>query len=159
VIAFDTDMHAPASGVATIIINAPVETVWRRLAGIQDWPLWNAAVSRVEVSGPILFGTEFRWKAGGLPIRSRIEISDPTRSIGWIGDAPLIHARHVYHLSRIGDSTRLITRESFAGPFARLFPNWCAGMITSSLEQGLSALKIASEADHASAASTARPAA
>jgi hypothetical protein len=157
--AFDIDRAASSSGAASIMVNAPVETVWHFLSGIERWPLWNPEVSQVAVSGPISVGTEFRWKAGGLPIRSRVEVLDPMRSIGWTGDAPLIHARHVYQLTCIGPATRVGTEESFAGPFARLFPKWCASKITSSLEQGLAALKAACEHTKAEAEIPAKPAA
>ncbi|MBF9059055.1 hypothetical protein HKCCSP123_07645 [Rhodobacterales bacterium HKCCSP123] len=156
---FDVDRAASASGAASIIVNAPVETVWHFLTGIERWPLWNTEVSRVAVSGPMSVGTEFRWKAGGLPIRSRVEVLDPMRSIGWTGHAPLIRARHIYRLTSMGPGTRVSTEESFTGPIARLFPGWCASKITSSLEQGLAALRSACEHAKAEAEIPAKPAA
>jgi hypothetical protein len=156
---FDVDRAAPAYGVASIVVNAPVEAVWHFLAGIERWPNWNAGVTRVAVSSPISVGTQFGWNAGGLPIRSRLEVFDPMRSIGWTGTAPLIYARHVYRLSSIGLATKVLTEESFAGPLARLFPKWCANLITSSLEQGLAALRTACEQEVAKTANSANPAA
>lgn len=138
---FDIDRRAPAIGIAATTIDAPIGRVWDRLVAISDWPHWNPAVTRVRLSGPVRLGTRFDWTAGGLPIRSCIEGLDPCHFIGWTGTAPMIRARHVYHLSGQGGMTRVETAESFTGPLAWLLPSLCSRIITASLEQGLAALK------------------
>jgi hypothetical protein len=138
---FDIDRSSSAWGRAADTIDAPLGLVWDRLTSIADWPQWNGAVTRIEVSGPTAIGTNFRWKAGGLPIRSRIECFNIGRCFGWSGKAPLIHARHIYWLSEVDRQVHVEKEESFSGPLARLLPKACSGMIVSALKQGLAALK------------------
>ena len=57
---------APATALAELHIDAPVQIVWSTLADIESWPDWNPDVSSASIQGPIADGTVFRWKAGGM---------------------------------------------------------------------------------------------
>ena len=138
---FDIDRNAPAIGRASIAIDAPVLLVWERLAEIEDWPRWNQAVASATLLGPLRPGSEFDWKAGGLRIRSRLEMVEAPAAIGWTGSAPLIRATHVYRLSENAGVTRVESEEAFSGPFARFLPGVARRLIETSLKQGLASLK------------------
>lgn len=138
---------AAAVAAARSSVAAPIDKVWAVLTDLEHWAQWNSAVRRIDVEGPVGLHTRFKWTAGGLPIRSEIEVFDAPHQVGWTGVAPLIRARHVWTLSADGDTTEVTTEESFDGPFARLLPGLARKILQSSLAQGLEALRIACEQD------------
>lgn len=143
---FDISRTAPAIGRASLRIHAPRSHVWAILSDLSEWPAWNPGVARVTVLGSPAAGIHFEWVAGGLFIRSRIELFDAPHAIGWTGAAPLIWAHHVYRLTELGDGATLVeTEESFSGLFARVLPGVARRMMDRALTGGLEALKTAAE--------------
>ena len=57
------DDDAPAVARAELEITASPEVVWSVLADVERWPSWHPDVKRVEHSGDLVPGSEFRWKA------------------------------------------------------------------------------------------------
>jgi uncharacterized protein YndB with AHSA1/START domain len=141
----DVDRNAPVVATAEIGIAAPSETVWEVISDIARWPSWNPEVKRMTLSGEVAPGSEFRWKAGGVGIRSTIEEVDPPRTIGWTGRAAGLKARHVYHLGRREDATIVTTTESFDGLAARLFRKRMQASVEKALDDGLVHLKAEAE--------------
>ncbi|MCB1334719.1 MAG: SRPBCC domain-containing protein [Roseivivax sp.] len=138
---FDIDRGAPAVGQAEIIVNAPPAAVWSVLTAFDDWPRWNGAIQSMQMDGPLAVGTTFRWRTGGMKIRSQIAVLAAPEVIGWTGVAPLITARHLYQLTDLAGRTKVRTRESFSGLFARLLPGMARQMMEKALEDGLALLK------------------
>jgi uncharacterized protein YndB with AHSA1/START domain len=141
----DVDRNAPVVATAEIAVAAPPETVWDVISDIKGWPSWNPEVRRMTLSGAVAQGSEFRWKAGGVGIRSTIEEVDPPRTIGWTGKAVGLKARHVYHLGRREDTTIVTTSESFEGLAARLFRKRMQASLEKALDDGLAHLKAEAE--------------
>jgi uncharacterized protein YndB with AHSA1/START domain len=141
----DVDRNAPVVATAEIGVAAAPETVWEVISDIGGWPSWNPEVQRLTLSGEVAPGSEFRWKAGGIGIRSTIEEVDPPRTIGWTGRAVGLRARHVYHLGRREDATIVTTTESFDGLAARLFRKRMQASLEKALDEGLIHLKAEAE--------------
>ena len=61
----EVNCKAPVFESVEAQIEAPGEVVWRVLSDLDGWPGWNRGVSRIEVSGPVEVGAEFRHAQAG----------------------------------------------------------------------------------------------
>ncbi len=141
----EVNHDAPATGVAEVLIKAPIDTVWRILSDLEKWPSWNKSVSKIRVNGPLEAGTSFDWKAGGSRIVSRLEEVDPPQRIAWSGRMPGIRAIHVWELKAEDEGTRVHTEESFEGFIVGLLRGLMKKILAKALAQGTAALKAAAE--------------
>lgn len=142
----DVDRSAPVIASAEAFVHAPPTVVWAVQSDLTRWSSWNPDVGALDLRGPLAPGTDFRWKGGGLPIRSTLQVVDAPRRIGWTGRAPLgLHAVHVWTFEAVDGGTRVRTEESFAGPLPRLLPGVFRRMLADALEKGLAALKAEAE--------------
>ena len=142
---FEIDQSARAQARAFIVIDAPRHAVWALIADPETWPNWNSGVEWVGAVGRMEVGTQFEWRAGGMTIRSTVQALEEPSVIGWTGRAPLISARHVWHLMDEGAQTRVETAESFRGAYASLLPGHARRTIQNALQQGLADLKVECE--------------
>jgi uncharacterized membrane protein len=141
----DVNRNAPVVVDSEIEVAAPPEAVWEVISDIERWPSWNPEVKSVALTGPVAPGSEFRWRAGGVTIRSTLEEVDPPRIIGWTGKAAGLRARHVYHLGRRDDVTFVTTAESFEGLAARLLRKRFQATLEKSLDASLAHLRAEAE--------------
>jgi uncharacterized protein YndB with AHSA1/START domain len=141
----EVNRNAPVVADSEIEVAAPAETVWEVISEIGRWPSWNPEVKAMDLRGNVAPGTEFRWKAGGVTIRSKLEEVEPPRLIGWTGRAVGLKARHVYHLGRRDDVTFVTTAESFDGLAARLLRKRFQATLEKSLDAGLAHLRAEAE--------------
>ena len=105
----------PVFGTAEIDVDAPVETVWRVLTELEQWPSWNPDVTSMTVDGPLARGTVFRWKAGPRTIVSTIERVEPPRTVVWSGKTLGVKATHAWHFEQVGEKTHVLTEEALRG--------------------------------------------
>jgi len=98
-----------------IIINSPVEKVFKVLSDIKNWPSWQSSVTRTEINGPIEVGAKFKWKAGGLNINSELHTFNTNSEIGWTGRIWWIQAVHNWYLRYDNQTTKVIVEESLHG--------------------------------------------
>ena len=145
VFSMEINRDAPVLGKATIGIAARPERVWDVLTDIEAWPAWNPDVKSARLSGGLAPGSEFRWKAGGVKIRSRLEEVDAPRQIGWTGKTIGIKARHVYRLEAHPSGTRVASEESYDGWAATLFSGRMQSTLQAALDNGLLHLKAEAE--------------
>jgi hypothetical protein len=137
----EINRQAPACAAAQTYIEAPVALVWSIQTDLEGWPDWNPDVGSMDLRGPISPGTEFRWKAGGLPIVSKFEEVDRPQRIVWTGRTLGIRAIHVWRFEERASGVAVQTEESFDGPVARLFARTMRRTLATSLEKWLAALK------------------
>jgi hypothetical protein len=135
----------PVYGTAEIDVDAPVETVWRVLTELEQWPSWNPDVTSMTVGGPLAQGTVFRWKAGPRTIVSTIERVEPSRSVVWSGKTLGVKATHAWHFERVGEKTHVLTEEALRGLVARLLRGSLQKTLDAALENGLKNLKAEAE--------------
>jgi uncharacterized protein YndB with AHSA1/START domain len=76
-------------------IDAPVETVWRILTDLRDWPVWGPTVAGAELDGegPLERGAQGRvWTPVGVPLPFEIHLFEPGRCWGWkVAGVPATH--------------------------------------------------------------------
>lgn len=98
-----------------IVINSPVEEVFKVLSDIKNWPSWQSSVTRTEINGPVEAGVKFNWKAGGLNISSQLHTVNSNSEIGWTGKIWWIRAVHNWYLINDNQKTKVIVEESLTG--------------------------------------------
>jgi len=143
-----TNETAPAFAKQEAHINAPIQVVWSILTDFEKWPEWNESVKEMRFQGPVEAGAEFRWKAGGMRIRSRIEQFTSPFTIVWSGRTMGIRAIHSWTLTEETNGTNVRTEESFEGLMAWLFASLMRRMLANALQQGRAALKNEAEKKH-----------
>lgn len=112
----ETDTHAKAYATDSIMINAPVEEVYSRLADINHWPGWFQGVTEAKVNGPVKEGAVFVWKAKGYKIESKLHTIRPNSAIGWTGKVWWINAVHNWRFKPVANrQTKVVIQESFSG--------------------------------------------
>ena len=126
-------------------IDAPPEVVWEVLTRLEDWPSWNTDVKWIRVDGPLVPGTEFRWKAGPGTIVSTLDKVDEPSYISWHGRTLTIDAYHEWWLEPRDGGTFVRTEEAFFGLLARLLRGPLEKMLDKSFANALARLKQESE--------------
>ena len=76
---------APVITRLQIVIDAPVETVWKVFADVNNWSQWQKEISGSKIEGAFQAGTSFNWKTHGLTIRSTFHTVDINNKVGWSG--------------------------------------------------------------------------
>jgi hypothetical protein len=113
---------------AELIIDAPPQRVFDRLADFAAWPSWMPAsfvpVVRAGSASPLRLGDRIKVKVGGAPFGStlRISVLERPREIGWRGGVRgLLWAEHRFVLEPDGDRrTRVRSIETWRGALAGL---------------------------------------
>jgi len=136
----EIDSAAPAVARGVIDIAAAPEVVWGVLSDIDGWPTWNPSIASAELDGELVHGSTFRWKAGPGTITSTLRHVDPPRELGWTGKTFGINAVHVHRLEQRGDSTRVISEESWDGLPVRLLRGRMQKTLQKALDDGLQSL-------------------
>ena len=111
----EVDSSAKCFSKEEIIIKSPVENVFEILSDINNWPSWQRRVTKAEIKGPTKPGVEFKWKAGGLKINSKLHTINANSEIGWTGRIWWIKAVHNWYLSNENNETKVIVKESLNG--------------------------------------------
>jgi uncharacterized membrane protein len=136
---------APVKSRNQLEIDAPLDTVWKILTDIRNWPVWQKAVSQTKVFGEIAEGTRFNWKAGGLFFRSSIHTAKPETEFGWTGTTLGTSAIHNWTLEAKGGKTLVTVEESLQGLLPKMFRGYFQKNLDSGVLTNLQELKTASE--------------
>ena len=107
--------QAPIVARKEIFIQAPQEALWRVLTGIDNWNQWQPGVAWAKLNSPLVAGSVFHWKAGGLKITSTLEVVETNRRIGWTGTALGIKAGHLWVLTPRENGMQVVSEESMDG--------------------------------------------
>ncbi|MET9778975.1 SRPBCC family protein [Streptomyces sp. NPDC006367] len=112
------DEKAPVIARDDIVIDAPLDRVWRIQTDVENWPAWQPGVSSSvkQTRGPLRPGSSWVWSTEGLEnITSTVEQVQPGRRIVWGGPAQGITAVHVWTFTRTEDGVHVHTEESWTG--------------------------------------------
>jgi uncharacterized protein YndB with AHSA1/START domain len=137
----EINAKAPAVARHQIVINAPIETVWQLLSGINQWSIWQQDISNVKLDGSLATGSVFRWKSGGATIISQIQEIEPPHRLGWTGKAMGANARHLWTLAPKADGVLVKVEESFDGLVVLLLRGMMQKNLDTSLQSWLRQLK------------------
>jgi hypothetical protein len=143
------DDGAPVFSFAEAEIDAPIETVWKILTAIEQWPTWNPDVKFVSLDGPPVERATFRWKAGPSTITSTVIRLDRPRLIAWTGKTLGIRAIHVWRLEPHDVRTLVRTEESYEGLIARVLRRPLQKLLDRTLADVVRHLKVEAESHDA----------
>jgi uncharacterized protein YndB with AHSA1/START domain len=115
----EIDHKAPATAEGEIHIAAPPAAVWDVISTLDAWPAWSPDIKSVNVDGPVVSGTVFRWKSGSSSLTSVLQVVDPPRELAWTGKTMGITAVHVFRFEPDGPGTRVRSEESWKGAIRR----------------------------------------
>jgi len=114
----------------TVVIDAPIETVWEVFAEIEHWADWNPVCRecRFETGDTVAEGAciSFELNPLVLPMRIAPVVTDcnPGRSVTWTGEKWGVHAAHTFNFEPAESQVRLESVETFSG-----FMLWPARLI------------------------------
>jgi len=111
----EADSAAKCYARGEITIDSGIEKVFGILSDINNWPEWQINVSMASIDGNTETGNKFKWKAGGLTIRSKLHTVSPFQEIGWTGRIFWIKAVHNWFLFDDNGKTRVVVEESLKG--------------------------------------------
>jgi len=66
------DRDAPVIARHEIVINAPLDTVWRLQTDVNNWPAWQTDITTARLDGPFEPGNSFTWTSYGFTVTSTI---------------------------------------------------------------------------------------
>ena len=135
------DTNAPLFAWKELLIDAPVEKVWKTQTDIESWPEWQSDISSPVLQGGLTAGTTFKWKANGLGIVSTLHTVNPNHEIGWTGVSLGMFAIHNWTFKEQNGGTLVTTEESLSGWLASLFKMFDKNFLEKSLEASLQKLK------------------
>ncbi|HEX5586106.1 MAG TPA: SRPBCC family protein, partial [Acidimicrobiia bacterium] len=109
------------------------------------WPSWSPGVSTAALAGPVASGSTFKWKSGRNTIKSELVKVDAPSAISWTGRTTGIKALHAWQLEERDGATIVRTQESWHGLVVKLLRHTIQPTLQSAIDDGLVALKTASE--------------
>ncbi|GAA3122430.1 hypothetical protein GCM10010466_11680 [Planomonospora alba] len=114
------DPRAQLVSSSSTVVDAPPERVWEVMADLASWPSWASGIEILRL-GEVRPGAPFRWKLGGITLRSRFAVVDAGRELTWSGVFLLFKAvdRHLLE-PMAGGRTKVTVEESLAGPLLPL---------------------------------------
>lgn len=136
---------APVITRKNIVINAPVEKVWKIFCDVDNWDAWQKEIVSPAINGAFKAGTTFNWKSNGLTITSTLQTVEVDKMIGWSGPAFGSFAIHTWYLTEHNGQTTIRVEESMEGWLVKLLQNKFQTSLDDSIEHWLSYLKIESE--------------
>ncbi|MDQ3051626.1 MAG: SRPBCC family protein [Bacteroidota bacterium] len=135
------NLNAPVLCRKSIAINATSVGVWEVLTDINNWPSWQKDVRKSAIKGPLIQGTAFSWKSGGININSVIHTAEPYTLFGWSGNAIGLSAVHNWKIVELNKRTEVHVEESMEGILAKLFKKAMNKKVDTSLDKWLTLLK------------------
>jgi hypothetical protein len=141
----DINWNAPIHTQKEIVIQSSIENVWNVLIDINKWSEWNSDITSAKLEGELKAGSVFRWKSGGMNIKSTLHVVTTYKQIGWVGKAFGTKAVHLWTLESQSNQTFVRTKESMEGLLPQLFGEPMQKKLNESLERWLNNLKKRSE--------------
>ncbi|GGR96830.1 MULTISPECIES: SRPBCC family protein [Streptomyces] len=111
------DESAPVITRDSVLIHAPLHTVWKVQTDVANWPSWQPDVDVVvkDTPGRLRPGSVFRWSTEGLDITSTVQQADYGKRLAWGGPAQGITAVHVWTFTQTRNGVLVHTEESWTG--------------------------------------------
>jgi uncharacterized protein YndB with AHSA1/START domain len=131
----------PVRALEEIVIQAPIETVWETLTGLDAWPKFRPGSRLREIGGAIDVDRSMLWKFGPLTMAAKLVELDSPQTIVWTARAFGVAAARGWHLSRVNGQTQVHTEELWKGPVTAIFPRRCKQRLELTLHRDAASLK------------------
>lgn len=138
-------LDAPVITRKNIVINAPVEKVWKVFSDINNWDAWQKEIVTPKMNGAFKPGTSFNWKSNGLTITSTLQTVEKNRMVGWSGPAFGAFAIHTWYFTEQNGQTTIRVEEIMEGWLVTLLKNTFQSSLDTSIKHWLNALKVEAE--------------
>lgn len=142
------DENAPVITRDSIMIAAPLPTVWAVHTDIASWPEWQPGVGSTALltQGELRAGSSFRWVVEGLDVTSTVRQIHPQQRLVWDGPANGIEGVHVWVFTAVPGGVVVSTEESWSGAPVEADIPYAQEALDASLAQWLHGLKHRAEA-------------
>ena len=141
----DINSAAPVITRDEIIIDAPLDVVWKTQTAISGWPRWRPQVASARFQGHLTVGSVFHWEEGELQIASTVRELQPLRRLVWDGPAQGIYAVHVWEFTATNRGVLVHTEESWEGDPVSAQASTLQPLLDSAIRTWLTNLKRAAE--------------
>lgn len=138
-------IDAPVITRKSIVINAPVEKVWKVFSDVNNWDAWQKEIVTPKINGAFKPGSSFNWKSNGLTITSTLQTVEINKMVGWSGPAFGAFAIHTWYFTEHNGQTTIRVEESMEGWLVTLLKSTFQSSLDSSIEYWLDALKTETE--------------
>jgi len=136
---------APVITKKSIVINVPIEKVWKIFCDVDNWNVWQKEIVSPKINGEFIAGTNFKWKSNGLNITSTLQTVEANKIVGWTGPAFGSFAIHTWYFTEQNGKTTVQVEESMEGWLVKLFKSKFQTGLDTSIEHWQNYLKIESE--------------
>jgi hypothetical protein len=142
------DENAPVITRDSIVIEAPLSTVWAVHTDVASWPEWQSGVGSTTLltDGALREGSSFHWLVEGLDVTSTVRQIDPLNRLVWGGPANGIEGVHVWVFTAVPGGVLVSTEESWSGEPVDADIPYAQQALDASLSQWLHGLKDRAEA-------------
>lgn len=106
----------------SIIINAPLDTVWEVLMDIGKWPEWNPVIKSVKYE-KVAEGEIFEWATRHSHVTSQFQRIQPKEVVSWISKTRFVKAIYVWNLEASDNQTIVTVEESIEGLIIPIITN------------------------------------
>jgi hypothetical protein len=111
----EIDKNAPVIARHSLLVEAPIEKIWRLHTDINGWRSWQGSIDAAAMHGPFQVGATFTWRTFNLDISSTIYQVKPMRHTLWGGPSEGIVGIHSWTFTNQGDAVLVATEESWSG--------------------------------------------
>lgn len=138
-------VNAPVLTKKKIVINAPIEKVWKIFSDVDNWNAWQKEIVSPKLNGAFKAGIRFNWKSNGLTITSTLQTVEVNKMVGWSGPAFGAFAIHTWYFTQQDGQTIISVEESMEGWLVKLLKRKFQSSLDTSIEYWLNALKTEAE--------------
>ena len=111
------DKKAPVVSRASVLIKAPLTTVWKLHTDIDAWAAWIPEITpaRKKTPGPLRPGSVFEWSPQNMKVTSTVTSVQRMRCTAWAAPVNGIDGVHLFTFKPVRGGVLATTEESWAG--------------------------------------------
>ncbi|WP_328494814.1 SRPBCC family protein [Streptomyces sp. NBC_00414] len=109
--------NAPVVSRASVVIEAPLKTVWKLHTDIDAWETWIPEITpaRKKTPGPLRPGAVFEWSPQNMKVTSTVTAVEQGRCTAWAAPVNGIDGVHLFTFKQVKGGVLATTEESWAG--------------------------------------------
>ena len=95
----------------SLIINASIETVWKKLTDVANWPSWHPEIEKIILEEEVKEGTQYIKVQSGQKIKATVRLFDTNKAFATTNQTSLTKGVNVWELEE-NDGKTIITYSS-----------------------------------------------